>query len=87
MQPQNQLYAHAIVGFLVLSVLAQQAYLKPILDGQIDAIVQGNNQPGTWHHIVYIILECGKLIALIALGIIALRKLVHAARNLERNNS
>lgn len=63
------------VILVVAIVLAQALYLLPQLNLRVAAIIAGQMPPPSSLHVWYTIAEAGKLAALLALGIAALRHL------------
>jgi hypothetical protein len=63
------------LGIAALVVAVQALWLLPLLDARALAIIQGETpQPAPWH-MVYIVLEVTKLLALLVAGWLALRTL------------
>lgn len=62
-------------GALIVLVLLQIFWLRPVLDARVELIIQGTPPPASWLHNLYILYEVVKLVALLLLGSSALRKL------------
>jgi hypothetical protein len=54
-------------------VALQGAWLLPVLDGRVETLLAGGTPPAAPYHVLYIGLECVKLAALLAVGILSLR--------------
>jgi hypothetical protein len=62
-----------LVAILALSVLVQTFWLLPILDTRVETILVGGVPPASSLHILYIAIDCTKLLILSGLSISALR--------------
>lgn len=50
-------------------LLIQSLWLLPVLTQRIDKILAGQSLPGSYHHLVFIVLEVSKVIGLIVAGV------------------
>ena len=64
-----------LVVVLAFSVLAQAFWLLPLLDTRVEAILAGGVPPASSLHILYIAIDCTKLVILTGLSIAGLRRL------------
>ena len=62
-----------LLGFVLLILLLQTIWLLPSLDARAELVIAGNAPPFSATHIVYIVFDAMKLIALMTLGISTLR--------------
>ena len=63
------------LALAALVIAVQSLWLLPVLDARALAIIQGETpQPAPWH-MLYIVLEVSKLLALLVAGWLALRRL------------
>lgn len=62
--PKMDLSLKLSIGCLIAIVLVQGIFLFPVLMQRVDLIIVGKTVASTYHHIVFIILECLKLIVL-----------------------
>lgn len=68
--------ALALAGLLAAVVALQTAWLLPVLDARVSAIVAGAPPPPSAHHSLYAALEVAKVLLLAALSIAILRTYV-----------
>lgn len=68
----------ALALFLVISVIAQAAWLLPALDVRVAAIVAGETPSPSAHHAIYAGLEAAKALMLAVLTFLALRRQRHS---------
>lgn len=68
----------ALALFLVISVIAQAAWLLPALDVRVAAIVAGETPSPSAHHAIYAGLEAAKALMLAVLAFFALRRQRHS---------
>jgi hypothetical protein len=68
----------ALLGLLIAIVAVQTFYLLPILNDRVTQIQNGIEPPASSTHVVYVVADVVKLIALIALGIAFSRMKVSA---------
>jgi hypothetical protein len=59
------------VGVCGVVLIVQRFLLRPVLDRRLDARVRGEVLPASHHHVVYIVLEAVKVLALITLCVLA----------------
>jgi hypothetical protein len=67
--------ARPVWGGLLLAgaiVLLQWLWLLPVLDARVETVIQGGTPPPAPWHTIYIVVECVKLLALLAAGWLAL---------------
>jgi hypothetical protein len=64
-----------LVAILALLVSAQTFWLLPILDTRVETILAGGVPPASSLHILYIAIDCTKLLILAGLSIAALRRM------------
>jgi len=60
------------LGLAGVSVLAQWLWLLPVLDARVEVVIQGGTPPQAPWHMLYIVVECVKLLALLGAGWLAL---------------
>lgn len=72
---QRPLYRRLISSLLLVLVLLQLLWLRPVLDDRVEIILQGGQPPSSWLHNVYIVVEVVKLAGLLVLGGAGLRAL------------
>lgn len=63
-----------LVAIVLVIVLAETLWLLPVLDLRVQVILNGEVPSPSSHHTWYIALETGKAIALLLIGICALRR-------------
>lgn len=61
------------VGVAAGIVALQSVWLLPVLDARVQTLLAGGNPPAAPYHVLYIGLECVKLVALLAAGVLSLR--------------
>lgn len=71
---RRALYLLAAIPCLIVAV--DFLWLRPVLDARVEIILQGGHPAPSHLHTVYIVLECIKLAALLALGGYAMSNLV-----------
>jgi len=54
-----------IMCFVVLLVLIDTIWLLPVLNARVDLVFNGNPKPPSFHHFLYVILECTKVLLLV----------------------
>jgi hypothetical protein len=69
-RPRRIVWAGLLLAGLV--VLLQWAWLLPVLDARVDAVIAGETPPPAPWHTVYVVVECVKLLALLGTGWLAL---------------
>ena len=62
-----------LLGLAALILLLETAWLLPVLDARAELVIAGIEQPYSNMHVIYIVLDAIKLIALLALGIVTTR--------------
>lgn len=55
-------------------LLAQTAWLLPVLDTRVAAIIAGTSPPPSYHHVLYGVTEVAKLLILLGLAVAAIRR-------------
>ena len=55
-------------------VLIQTFWLLPVLDRRAALFIAGNPLPGSFHHVLFIVAESVKLVALLSFGVIVARR-------------
>lgn len=68
-------YWRLISSLLLMLVLLQVLWLRPVLDARVEVILQGGQPPSSWLHNAYIAVELLKLAGLLVLGGVGLRVL------------
>lgn len=61
-----------------LAVLAETAWLLPVLDQRVDMIIAGRQPPQASYHQIFILLQYAKLTALAVLAFVMARRLVRS---------
>lgn len=69
-----------LVGVLAAVLVLQSVWLLPVLDERIGRIIAGETPPPSVHHLIYVIAEGGKALALILLSVAACRRHPPGAR-------
>ena len=62
-----------LLGLAALILLLETAWLLPVLDARAELVIAGIEQPYSNMHVIYIVLDAIKLVALLALGIVTTR--------------
>ncbi len=70
-----------LVSLIAAILLFQSLYLLPALDQRAELILKDRIVPSTFHHSLYIILECIKVLLLVATGFNYLLKLNYNTEN------
>ena len=65
----NSRFATGLLGLVLLILLLETVWLLPVLDARAELVIAGNTPPFSGMHIVYIVFDALKLIALKMLGI------------------
>jgi hypothetical protein len=58
----------ALVGAIVVT---QTAWLLPVLDARAELTIRGMPPPSSFHHVLFIVLEVTKVVALLGLGFVS----------------
>lgn len=66
--------AVALAAGIAAGIVAlQSVWLLPVLDARVATLLAGGTPPAGPYHVLYIGLECVKLVALLAVGVLSLR--------------
>lgn len=68
-------WARGLAALLIGAVAFQSAWLLPVLDARIDAIVAGSPMPPSWHHLAYAATEASKAVILCVIAFGALSRI------------
>lgn len=69
----NTRFETGLFGSILLILLLETVWLLPVLDARAELVIAGTAAPFSGAHILYIVFDAVKLIALMTLGIIAVR--------------
>ena len=69
----NTRFETGLFGSILLILLLETVWLLPVLDARAELVIAGAAPPFSGTHIVYIVFDAMKLIALMTLGISTLR--------------
>ena len=69
-----------LLGSVLLILLLETIWLLPALDARAELVIAGNAPPFSATHIVYIVFDASKLIALMTLGITSVRNTLLEAK-------
>ncbi len=64
---------YALVSLIVAIVIMQTFWLLPALDARAQLLIDGNPAPSSFHHGLFIVVESLKVLALLAIGVVAAR--------------
>ncbi|WP_127599176.1 DUF4149 domain-containing protein [Nitratireductor alexandrii] len=64
-----------LAAFVLALVAVEAIWLLPALDARVEAVIQGQPEPASWHHLLYAVAETGKAVLLAALALSGLRRL------------
>lgn len=68
-----------LLSSVLLVLLLETVWLLPVLDARAELVIVGTAPPFSGTHIVYIVFDAAKLIALMTLGIITVRNTLQEA--------
>ena len=64
-----------LLGVIVAILVCQYAWMLPILDARAQAIIDGQQQPPSFLHWIYMALEFGKVALLVVIGLTSFGRL------------
>lgn len=68
--------AEIVFTAITVAIVAVQAlWLLPVLDLRVEALISGRPMPSSPHHMLYAVLEAGKVLTLAAVALVALFRL------------
>jgi hypothetical protein len=65
---------NVLFSLILVIVFLQTFWLLPVLDARAQLLIDGSPPPASVHHSVFVVVESLKVLALIALGIVAARQ-------------
>lgn len=69
-----------LFGAILLILLLETVWLLPVLDARAELVISGTAPPFSNMHVVYIVFDAVKVIALLALGLVTVRHHLREAR-------